>query len=49
MKYVDEYRSAELARGLASEIAGLVRTPLELALNTELAATAAIAKARAVV
>ncbi len=25
MKYVDEYRSAELARGLASEIAGLVR------------------------
>jgi len=25
VKYVDEYRSAELARGLASEIAGLVR------------------------
>ena len=25
MKYVDEYRSAELARGLASEIAGLVQ------------------------
>ena len=28
MKYVDEYRSAELARGLAAEIAGLV-TPGE--------------------
>ena len=38
--------SAELYENLRYDIAGLVRAPLELALNSELAATAAIAKAR---
>lgn len=38
--------SAELYENLRYEQAGLVRTPLEIALNTELAATQAIAKAR---
>ena len=38
--------SAELYENLRYEMAGLCRTPLERALNAELAATAAIKKAR---
>jgi hypothetical protein len=38
--------SAMLYENLRYEQAGLVRAPLEMALNAELAATAAIAKAR---
>ena len=38
--------SAELYENLRYDIAGLVRSPLEKALNAELAATAAIQKAR---
>jgi hypothetical protein len=38
--------SAELYENLRYDIAGLVRAPLEKALNAELAATAAIQKAR---
>ena len=38
--------SAELYENLRYEKAGLVRAPLEMALNAELAATAAITKAR---
>jgi len=38
--------SAELYENLRYEMAGLCRTPLEQALNAELAATAAIKKAR---
>ena len=39
--------SATLYENLHYQSAGLVRAPLEVALNAELAATAAIAKARA--
>jgi hypothetical protein len=38
--------SAMLYENLRYDVAGLCRAPLELALNAELAATAAIAKAR---
>ena len=38
--------SAELYENLRYEVAGLVRSPLEKALNAEMAATAAIQKAR---
>lgn len=38
--------SAELYENLRYDVAGLVRAPLEWALNAELAATAAIQKAR---
>ncbi len=38
--------TAELYENMRYEIAGLCRAPLEAALNAELAATAAIAKAR---
>ena len=38
--------SAELYENMRYDLAGLCRAPLEIALNAELAATAAIAKAR---
>jgi hypothetical protein len=38
--------SAMLYENLRYEVAGLVRAPLEIALNAEMAATAAITKAR---
>ena len=41
--------SAELYENLRYDLAGLCRAPLEKALNAELAASAAIAKARALV
>lgn len=39
--------SAELYENLRYDVAGLVRAPLEAALNAELAANAALSKARA--
>lgn len=39
--------TAELYENLRYEVAGLCRAPLEVALNTELAATAALNRARA--